>query len=276
MPEQMSALPSISKNAKTNKHYDLSPEFFGNFLDPYMKYTSGLFYGEESLETGILQMLDKHISFLHQIERPRILEIGPGWGSFYRRLLAKKNCFDYLAINPSAAQNEFIHSQIDPHVRILETTFEKSDLGKETFDAIYFIGSFCHIADKPKSLAKARKYLRDNGRVVIEDTFFINRALYEAHAPRPETKFVQQDVFGYAQIQAFPDFIEMASGLGLQIKSLLEHSLSYKKTIDYWLCQLRDMNGADAIEFVKYLEIAQRGWQYTIANYLVELTWSES
>jgi cyclopropane fatty-acyl-phospholipid synthase-like methyltransferase len=41
--------------ADTNKHYDIEAEFFSKFLDPYMKYTSGLFIeGNELLSEGIL------------------------------------------------------------------------------------------------------------------------------------------------------------------------------------------------------------------------------
>lgn len=31
---------------ETVKHYDMEVEFFQEFLDPYMKYTSGLFESE--------------------------------------------------------------------------------------------------------------------------------------------------------------------------------------------------------------------------------------
>ena len=40
--------------AETNKHYDIDSGFFKTFLDPYMKYTSGLYANNESLEQGIL------------------------------------------------------------------------------------------------------------------------------------------------------------------------------------------------------------------------------
>ena len=45
---------------ETTQHYSQEVELFARFLDPYMKYSSGLFLDRgESLDTGILRMLDQ-------------------------------------------------------------------------------------------------------------------------------------------------------------------------------------------------------------------------
>ena len=90
--------------AETNKHYDLSPEFFAQFLDPYMKYTSGLFHGDESPEAGAQNMLDRHISFLKFYNQPRILEVGPGWGSLISRL--QETASDYQLLDSSNIEGD--------------------------------------------------------------------------------------------------------------------------------------------------------------------------
>lgn len=259
--------------AETNKHYDIEADFFSQFLDPYMKYTSGLFLtGQEPLATGILNMLNRHVAFLDQCENPRILEIGPGWGSFVSRLSEENKRFDYTAVNPSAVQNDFITSRLHKKVEIIERTFEDATLTPNSFDIIYFIGSFCHMRDKKKQLQKLNSLLSKNGRIIIEDTFFISEELYQKHAKRTETKFVQDEVFGFAEILSLPQFLEMSVDLGFQMQSLLEHSKSYARTIELWLEKLNRMNSHPKTdEFVRYLKIAQRGWQYTIANYLIEL-----
>ncbi len=263
----------MAEMQETNKHYDIESHFFYQFLDPYMKYTSGLYFtGDESLAEGILNMLNRHVEFLKYYSCPRILEIGPGWGSFAKRLSEENVNFKYLAVNPSRVQNDFIKSRVEKNIEIVESTFENVQLESSSFDIIYFIGSFCHMKDKATQLKKLYSLLAPNGRIIIEDTFFISEYLYQKHAKRAETKFVQDEVFGFAEILSLPNFLEVSSSVGLQVQTLLEHSKSYSRTIDLWLEKLNLMKDHPKTEeFVRYLEIAQRGWQYTIANYLVEL-----
>lgn len=99
---------------ETNKHYDIDPSFFQSFLDSqYMKYTSGLFRGADSPENAAKNMLDYHTTFLKSYPSPKILEVGPGWGAFLRRLRELNIKCEYTAINPSSSQNRFIHANID-------------------------------------------------------------------------------------------------------------------------------------------------------------------
>jgi cyclopropane fatty-acyl-phospholipid synthase-like methyltransferase len=217
-------------------------------------------------------MLNKHLGFLSNYKNPRILEIGPGWGSFIYRLQEITIPHQYVAINPSEIQNGFIQNRLSQHVTIIQNTFENARLEKESFDIVYFVGSFCHMKDKPNQLKKLYDILRPQGRIIIEDTFFISEQLYQKHAKRAETKYVQDEVFGFAEILALPTFLEVAAGSGLQIQSVLEHSQSYSRTIKLWLTKLEQMKDHPKTEeFIRYLEIAQRGWQFTIANYLIEL-----
>lgn len=261
--------------AETNKHYDIDSGFFKAFLDPYMKYTSGLYQNNESLDEGILNMLNKHVSFLQPYKQPRILEVGPGWGSFIYRLQETDLQFDYTAINPSRVQNDFINNRLKNPVKIIEGSFETADLQSKAYDLVYFIGSFCHMQNKETQLDKLNTILSNGGRVIIEDTFFISEKLYQKHHARNETKYVQQEVFGFAEILSLSNFLEIAANKGFQVQSILEHSNSYARTVDLWLEKLYPMRERgqypQADEFIKYLEIAQRGWRYTIANYLIEI-----
>ena len=85
----------VSKHP-TESHYDMDIDFFRSFLDPYMKYTSGLYTtGNESLELACEQMLDLIIDSAKLPEKSNILEIGSGWGSLIRRISYRKKMWDY-------------------------------------------------------------------------------------------------------------------------------------------------------------------------------------
>jgi len=268
-------------NSETQLHYDTSVDFYKEFLDPYLKYTSGLFKESScDLPTAIKAMLDLHLNFLDQsqVSSPKILEIGCGWGAFLRRLIESGRPFDYCAVNPSPVQNEHIKKEVSNCYQIFESAFETLDLhvfgDERPFDVIYLIGSFCHLKDKAKQLSRLNEVLAPNGRIIVEDTFFISDQHYKDHAARQETKFVQQTVFGYAHILSLPNFVNVASECGLVMEQMLEHSDSYCKTVAAWIETLKSLDQTQypmANTYVDYLKIGQRGWNYTIANYLLSL-----
>jgi cyclopropane-fatty-acyl-phospholipid synthase len=268
-------IPSSSKGdgvAVTDKHYDIDVDFFARFLDPYMKYTSGLFSEHESLDVGVTRMLNLHSEFLKPFTDPRILEIGPGWGALPSRLRDLGVLRNYSAINPSQIQNRFLRSKFGSQIELIEAKFEDHDFSGATFDVVYFVGSFCHMPQKAEQLQRLCSLINPGGKIVIEDTFFLSEDLSKRHKNRIETKFVQDDIFGFAEILSLSTFLEMLPSHGFQVRTLLEHSSSYARSIDCWLAKLKSMTDHPATKpFIKYLEIAQRGWGYTIANYLIEL-----
>ena len=174
---------------ETTQHYSQEVELFQRFLDPYMKYSSGLFVeNDESLETGVLRMLDTHLTLAALPERPRVLEIGNGWGSLLKRLRERCPDASYLGVNPSAVQQEYVAREVDARAELRVAPFEDvMDSLEGGYDAIFMIGSLCHIKDKARVLGRVGELLAEDGRLVLEDTFFLSEALYQKHYQRPET-----------------------------------------------------------------------------------------
>ena len=147
-------------------------------------------------------------------------------------------------------------------------------LTPQKFDFIFFIGSFCHIKNKGEAIKEMAQLLAPEGQIIIEDTFFLSDAIFTGHASRPETQFVQNTIFGFAEILSLPNFLNLCCDQGLFITDLLDHSSSYKKTIDLWLEKIRSLDKdvyPQRDNYIQYMEIAQRGWNKTIANYLITL-----
>jgi cyclopropane-fatty-acyl-phospholipid synthase len=261
---------------ETTQHYSQEVELFQRFLDPYMKYSSGLFLGpDESLDTGILRMLDQHINLGSLPESPRILEIGNGWGSLLKRLHERVEGFSYVGVNPSAVQQEFIAREVDAQADLRVAPFEDvMDSLEGGFDAIYMIGSLCHIKDKKRVLSRVAELLAESGRLVLEDTFFLSEALYQKHYARPETKFVQSEVFGYAHVFSLAHHFDLVREAGLRVMTTLDTSDDYAKTIDLWVERIAELDLGRfplASQFIKYMDVFQRGWGYTITNHLMAL-----
>ena len=265
----------VSKHP-TESHYDMDIDFFRSFLDPYMKYTSGLYTtGNESLELACEQMLDLIIDSAKLPEKSNILEIGSGWGSLIRRISDRKKMWDYTGISPSKSQNNYLRSLQIPRSRFLDSTFERIDFEEsELFDAIFLVGTFCHLTSKPQMLKKMKKYLSPNGKIIIEDSFFLSEKLFQNNRNDPRTAYLQKKVFGYAEIPSLAAFTDMIRESELILSVAVDYTDSYKKTIDTWIKRLAenlDSNDQKVKTFTNYLQIAQAGWNYTTSNYLAIL-----
>lgn len=265
---------SSPKNVnETIVHYNEDPEFYRSFLDPYMKYTSGLYLANESLEKACVNMLDRIIQSAYLPQNATVLEIGPGWGSLLKRLDELRPDVAFVGVSPSRVQNDFIRQNVSTKAELSTSTFESEDFGSRQFDTIFLVGSFCHLKNKLDALHKMKKLLKPNGRIIIEDSFFLSQALYEKHANHPATKFVQQDVFGFAEIPSLAAMLDTISATQLRLESTLEHSDSYRKTIAEWQRRLSQFTSFSkpAERYVAYMNVFQAGWDYTIANHLMVL-----
>lgn len=260
---------------ETVKHYDMEVSFFQKFLDPYMKYTSGLFESEtDALEVATQRMLDTIIDAGKIRPGSRVLEIGPGWGALLKRIRERNIICDYLGVSPSRVQNDYISTFCGEREHLATSTFESLVYNGEPLDTVVLIGSFCHLQDKQRQLQRMGEMLAPGGCIVIEDTFFVSKATYESHNDVEATRFVQEKIFGFAEILSLPDQIEQISQAGLKVTSMLEHSNSYKHTIGCWISNLKKIDTHEypsARDFIKYMTIAQRGWNHTTQNHLLVL-----
>jgi cyclopropane-fatty-acyl-phospholipid synthase len=73
-------------------HYDLSNDFYAQFLDPTMTYSSALFQSpDDTLEQAQLNKIDRMLDLAGVQSGDSILEIGSGWGALAIRA-AQRGC----------------------------------------------------------------------------------------------------------------------------------------------------------------------------------------
>jgi cyclopropane fatty-acyl-phospholipid synthase-like methyltransferase len=101
------------------------------------------------------------------------------------------------------------------------------------------IGSFCHLTNKQSQLKRMQSMLAPGGTIVIEDTFFTTREAHVEHHGVAATKFVQEKIFGFAEIPSLSALVDQVANAGLKVAYMLEHSNSYKQTIGCWIRKLK-------------------------------------
>ena len=94
-------------------HYDLSNDFFAQFLDSTMTYSSGYFTSVEStLKEASIEKYDRLCRQLELSPADHVLEIGCGWGGFACHAASVYGC-KVTAVTISQEQFEYAHKRIE-------------------------------------------------------------------------------------------------------------------------------------------------------------------
>ena len=93
-------------------HYDLSNEFFAQFLDPTMTYSSGVFESDHAtLQQASLAKYERLARSLQLGPSDRVVEIGCGWGGFAEFAATRFGCH-VTGVTISTAQFEYAQRRI--------------------------------------------------------------------------------------------------------------------------------------------------------------------
>jgi cyclopropane-fatty-acyl-phospholipid synthase len=79
--------------------------------------------------------------------------------------------------------------------------------------------------------------------VIIQDTFFASQEHFERAREAKTTRFIQEDVFGFAEILPVDALIRDAASSGLRVALLEDVSEHYKRTVAAWLERLHMLDG---------------------------------
>jgi cyclopropane-fatty-acyl-phospholipid synthase len=278
------------------KHYEHEALFFGSFLDRYLKYGSGYYAADaddNTFEQASVRMLDRAIDLAGLAALParaarvpgaraaRVLDVGSGWGSVHRRLRERTRTqqepqeLEYHQINPSDVQRAYAESEIGRAEWTHAGGLETAPLAEGAYDAIFVHDSFCHLSDKRASLAQLARALAPKGRIVVQDTFFATEEAFERARTARTTRFIQEDVFGFAEIVPVDAFARDVAAAGLHVSLLEDVSDHYKRTVRAWLERLEPL---DAERFplrdstMRMLKHGGACMGYTTLHYLAVLS----
>jgi SAM-dependent methyltransferase len=108
-----------------------------------------------------------HDYLLHQLPMriDRALDIGCGLGLFAKKLSQKAEIVDAIDVD-STVLNEALNQYQAPNIYYQQADFIKTDLHKDTYQAIIAIASVHHM-DLTEALQKMRLLLRSSGKLLI-------------------------------------------------------------------------------------------------------------
>ncbi|MBA5689782.1 SAM-dependent methyltransferase [Rugamonas apoptosis] len=148
-------------------HYDVSNDFYQQFLDPNMVYSCAYFEtGEEDLATAQLKKIDHILAKIALQPGQRLLDIGCGWGALVIRAAQRygARCVGItLSENQCALARERVHAAGLEH--LVEIRLQDYRDVRGEFDRITSVGMFEHVGVRhlPAYFAAIRALLADDG-----------------------------------------------------------------------------------------------------------------
>jgi len=218
-------------------HYDLGNDFYRQWLDPTMSYSSAL-YSSDAPRSMAAAQLAKYRRILSRLDsRPgqRVLEIGCGWGGF-AETAAREAGLEVVGLTLSPAQLEFARERMQIAGLERQVTLELRDyreLAGEPFDHIVSIEMFEAVGERwwPTYFATLQRLLAPGGRAVVQ-SITIRDDLFARY--RRGTDFVQQHVFPGGMLPSPSVFRRQAAKAGLVVGDAFAFGRDYARTLAEW------------------------------------------
>jgi len=247
-------------------HYDLGNDFYTQWLDPTMSYSSALFSGDaqQSLESAQLEKSRRILRRLDAQPGQCVLEIGCGWGGFAEVAASEFGLRVHgITLSPAQldyAQRRMARAGLDGQVSLELRDYR--DLSGETFDHIVSIEMFEAVGERfwPSYFKTLSRMLTPGGRAVVQ-SITIADELFPRY--RRGTDFIQQHVFPGGMLPSPSAFKRQADRAGLAIRDAFAFGLDYSRTLDEWSTRFEQR--WPAIEAQGFDQRFHRLWQFYLA-----------
>jgi cyclopropane-fatty-acyl-phospholipid synthase len=246
------------------EHYDLGNDFYGQWLDPSMTYSSAVFTsGDQSLEEAQLAKY-RHVADMAGItEGSTVLEIGCGWGGF-----AETVARDYKAtlrgITLSSEQLRYgkerlARQGLDQYATLV---FEDYRHTEGQFDHIGSIEMIEAVGEDnwPSYFKTVHDRLKPGGTAAIQ-AITINEADFDAYRSGPD--FIQRYIFPGGMLLTKTVMKEFGEKYGLVLERTENFGHSYACTLRLW--RERFLERWAMIEPLGYDEHFRRKWVYYLS-----------
>ena len=239
-------------------HYDLSNEFFANWLDERMIYSCGYFpTGKEDIDAAQERKLDYICRKLRLQRDERLLDIGCGWGGLVI-YAAQRYGVHSMGITLSQRQHAFAQERIHRaglKDRCRVELRDYREIYSEPFDKLVSVGMFEHIGEARLELyfAKAFQALKPGG-------LFLNHGIGGGASvkDRLKSRFIDSYVFPDGELVDIGTVLREAELAGFEVIDVESLRRHYVLTLRHWVHRLQ-ANRDRALQHVD--DSTYRVWQ---------------
>jgi cyclopropane-fatty-acyl-phospholipid synthase len=273
-PPQAELIPegrrhSIERDkAAVRHHYDVSNEYFAQFLDPTMTYSCAIFSrGAKTLEEAQFVKRELVCTKLALKAGERVLDVGCGWGAFAIHA-AKEHGVHVTGITLSEPQAQLareraIEAGVGDQVEI--KVMDWRELHAEPFDAISSIGMVEHVGSGniDNYAVALRNFLKPGGRL-------LNHGIARLRWNDPEAgPFSERYVFPDGAPLHVSRILIAMERAGFEPTHVEGFRMDYAETLKHWadnfdanLPRAIELGGEERVRVWRlYLRTARRGFE---------------
>lgn len=257
----------FNRNTKTkakkniSAHYDLGNDFYAQWLDPSMTYSSALYQtGANDLQSAQNAKYRALAEAIDITKDDHVLEIGCGWGGF-AEFAAKEIGCRITGLTISREQLDFARERIKAANLSDRATFKFQDYRDEkgTYDKVISIEMFEAVGEAywGTYFEKVHQVLKPGGKAGIQ-VITINEDTFPHYRDNPD--FIQKYVFPGGMLPP-PSMLEtLPAENGLAKSGELIFARDYARTLAEW----RDRFGAswETLKTMGFDERFKRMWDF--------------
>ena len=214
-------------------HYDLGNDFYREWLDPTMSYSSASFAAGDDLEAAQRRKVSLLLDRLDLKPGMRLLEIGCGWGTL--AIEAARRGATVVGLTLSAEQKRWADTKIAEAELSDRIDIRMQDYREicEEFDAIASVEMVEAVGQKwwPAYMDSIARNLKPGGRAALQ-YISIDHRLFEGYARNPD--FIQAYIFPGGMLIDEPRFEALVCERGLSWQDRQGFGLDYAETLKIW------------------------------------------
>jgi cyclopropane-fatty-acyl-phospholipid synthase len=240
-------------------HYDLGNDFYREWLDESMTYSSALFDGDVPLEQAQACKYGRIADLLGIEAGKSVLEVGCGWGGMAEEL-ARRGA-DVTAITVSREQWRYAGERLVRAGLSDRANIELVDYRdvKGSYDAIASIEMIEAVGEEnwQTYFDTLAQRLRGGGRAAIQ-AITITPDLFPTYRRNPE--FIQRFIFPGGMLPTEAAMSNCAGAAGLSLVHCERFGASYARTLAQW--RTRFLDAWPRLEGLGFDERFRRMWLY--------------
>ncbi len=247
-----------------SEHYDLGNDFYTEWLDPSMTYSSALYERPDMTLEEAQQA--KYAAIANQLNlKPgsRLLEIGSGWGGF-AEYAARTHGANVTSVTISDAQHDYAVERIKKAGLADQVDIQMRDYRDITgqFDAVASIEMFEAVGEKywPQYFGKIAEVLKPGGKAALQ-IITIDGKLFADYKSRPD--FIQHYIFPGGMLPSVERLKSETERAGMTFKTARMFGLDYARTLHEW--EVRFEHAWSDIRSEAFDDRFRRLWLYYLA-----------
>ena len=263
MNKTQNSLGQSKKNI--HAHYDLGNDFYEEWLDDSLTYSSGFFKtGKETLSQAQKNKFDSLINGNEPKFGDNVLEIGSGWGSFAFYLISKYPNITIDTLTISQEQYDFVKSKIEEnHLQgNLNVIFKDYREHQGEYSRIYSIEMFEAVGMQYWQIYfdKIKDLLKPSG-VFSMQTIVIFEGLFEKYSQKID--FIQKYIFPGGMLPTVKTLENIAIEKKLDFFVKNQMADSYYQTLEIWRQNFN--HKWDKIKNLGYSNEFKRMWNFYLS-----------